>query len=160
MCQPTDYSTWVAIVISVSAVGIALYVGYYTISLQVVTAIQDKLTNKAKECNRFINPIDQRFPLQTQDVSAVVSSILYAKHILDLQFQTYKTFLRYHEKQEFIDLFYLELHTSISEYTHRNQIELIPDNATLRPIINQQLNECHDLLEASDLKFRFIYTAK
>lgn len=156
MCVPTiDFAPWIAIVISVIALVIALYVGYYTIRLQVISAIENKLTNKAKECNKYIISVDQRFPLETHSASAIISSILYASHILDLQFNTYNVFLWKSKQQGFKDVFYLELHTSISEYVHRNQLELVPDDLTLRPIIKRQLQEAHDFLEKSDLKFRF-----
>ncbi|MBB6109801.1 hypothetical protein SAMN05421821_105219 [Mucilaginibacter lappiensis] len=156
MCETGfDFAPWIAIVISIIALLVALYVGYYTIRLQVISAIENKLTIKAKECNKYIIDDDQKFPLQTHYASAIISSILYATHILDLQFKTYNVFLWRSKKQGFKDIFYLELHTSISDYVHRNQLELIPDDPTLRPIINRQLQDAHDFLEESDSKFRF-----
>ena len=150
-----DATPWVAKGISIIALTATLFISYYTLRLQVVSAIQEKLTNKAKECNRYINESDQRFPLETQNVSAIVSLIICAGHILTHQFATYRFLLLCRKQQEFKDLFYLELHSSISEHIHRNQIELIPDDATLRPIIKNQLQACHDFLELSDVKYRF-----
>jgi len=152
MCETSfDPAPWIAIVIS----AIALFVGYYTIRLQVISAIEKILKDKAIECNKYIIAVNQKFPLETHFTSAIVSSILYASHLLDLQFTTYKAFLWMRKKQEFIDIFYLELHTSISEYVHRNQLELVPDDIDLRPIIKRQLQDAHNFLEKSDLKFRF-----
>jgi hypothetical protein len=93
--------------------------------------------------------------LETHFTSTIVSSILYASHLLNLQFKTYKVFLLTRKKQGFKDIFYLELHTLISEYVHRNQLELVPDDPTLRPMIKRQLQDAHDFLEKSDLKFIF-----
>lgn len=151
----SDATPWVAIGISIVALTTTLFISFYTLRLQVVSAIQEKLTNKAKECNKYISEGTQRFPLETANVSAIVSIIISASHILTHQFSTYKFLLICLNQQKFKDLFYLELHTSISEHVHRNQIELIPDDPTLRPIIKHQLQFCHDFLELSDSKFKF-----
>jgi len=152
MCERTfDPTPWIAVLIS----AVALFVGYYTLRLQVISTIEEKLTDKAKECNNHIVAVIQSFPVETHFVSAIVSSILYASHILDLQYKTYKVFLLARKQQAFKDIFYLKLHTSISEYVHRNQLKLVPDNLSLGPIIKRQLQDAHNFLEESDLKFRF-----
>jgi len=144
MCERTfDPTPWIAVLIS----AVALFVGYYTLRLQVISTIEEKLTDKAKECNNHIVAVIQSFPVET--------SILYASHILDLQYKTYKVFLLARKQQAFKDIFYLKLHTSISEYVHRNQLKLVPDNLSLGPIIKRQLQDAHNFLEESDLKFRF-----
>jgi len=153
--QASDHMGLLTNGIAFLALVVAVLVGYHTIQLQIVAAIQSQLTNKAKEANKYIVEKDQRFPMETHNVSAIVSSILHAGYILDLQFSTYKFFLIKRKKQQFIDLFYLELHTSVGEYIQRNQLELVLNDTTLASIIKEQLNDCHNFLKYSNLRFRY-----
>jgi len=143
-------SSWVAIGISC----LALFVSYFSIRLSIALSIQNQLTSKAKECNKYIIEETQAFPTTAHEVSAIVSTIIYAKHLLDLQFKKSWLFLLGKSKQVSTHIFYFELHTSITEYVHRNVLFLNPKDQTLEPTIKKQLQTCHDFLEESNQKYQ------
>jgi hypothetical protein len=93
----------------------ALFVGYYTIRLQIISSIQKQLYLKAVDCNKYIVDFDQSVPKgDVAKLSAIITSILFARVLVRNQLPWFRSFFWSINRQtNFIDYFYLQLHTSI-----------------------------------------------
>jgi hypothetical protein len=135
-------------VISICAALIALfslYQSYLSQKLTVISNIENQLTLKAQDCNKYIIPDTQGHPLNTQNVSAVVTAILYAKSHLALAYKNHGLLLFTCDEKDFIKFFSLQLHSSIIELV-KNKLPDTVDDLSLRPIIENQQLECKKFL--------------
>ena len=123
----------------------ALYQSYLSQKLTVITNLENQLTLKAQDCNKLINPISLGHPLNTQEVSAVVTAILYSKGHLHLAYKNHGFLLFTCDEKDFIKFFTLQLHCSILELI-KNPLPLTVDDLTLRPIIQEQHTVCKKFL--------------
>lgn len=134
---------------------IIFIVGYYTLRTQVVIALQNQLFLKAADCNKFIDSVSQGIDGNTQNISAIVSSILFGKELITNYFKVYWFLLLFVNKQLIIeDYFYLQLHTSVIEIL---KLDKLPAKVTdFREQIQDQLNRAKAFFEKSLLKYRNI----
>jgi len=136
---------------------VALFVGFISIRIQIVASIQNQILDKADECNKFIDPITQAAPVNTRGVSAVVSNILFTEALVNLRFRNNFFILWSIGKRACIDLFYLQLHTSIIDFIARNDVGAgVIDEDSLKPKIVEQLNGRNLFLSKSINKYKYL----
>lgn len=136
-----------ALIVSV----IALFVGYINLRTSVVSMIENQLSNKAKECNKYIEEKTQAIKQETHYISAILTSIIFAATLLDLYYKSYRFILLRIGKKSCLDRFYLELHTSVIEFVKNN----LPNNLdpSLINTIKRQHEKCKLILHDSIVKF-------
>ena len=107
-------SLFLSIVSAIIAV-LGFYAGFLTRKANLITYIENQLIIRAKECNQYIIQGTLQPPVKTEDVSAVLTNIIYSKRIIDLNYKHHKLLLSKYDGDEFILFFYLQVHTSIIE---------------------------------------------
>jgi hypothetical protein len=138
----------VSIIISICAIIIslfALYQSYLSQKLTVITNLENQLTLKAQDCNKLVDPVTLGHPLNTQEVSAVLTAILYSKGHVALAYKNHESLLFTRDEKYFVKFFTLQLHSSIFELV-KNPLPPTVDDLTLRPIILGQHAECKRFL--------------
>jgi predicted ATPase with chaperone activity len=128
---------------------VALLVAFIALRYQIITLILSQFTEKAKECNKYLNA-NLQLDNNIKSVSGVLSSIITAKQILDIHRKKYLIWLLLIRKQTLIDVFHLQLHTSIRSWIGEMEYsELSFSNK----IIEQQLKDSKIFLKKSIKKY-------
>jgi len=130
-----------AVIISI----LALYLSYLSHKSIVNTNIENQLTIKAQECNKYVNPLTLGPPDKTEHISAVLTNIIYSKKILKMFYKNHGLSLFSCDEYDFIRFLYFQLHTSNIELV-KNELPANIDN-NLRHIIELQHRECFIFLE-------------
>lgn len=136
--------SYIPIIISAIAACIALF----GLRFQMFSLIKNQLAEKARECNKNIDPETQAIIGKHQNISLVVSSIITGKLLIDKTF-----FIFPYEKQSLIDQFYLQLHTSIIEYIKANTVTTAFGEGIVYYTLVAQLDYCHVMFSNSIKKF-------
>jgi hypothetical protein len=138
----------ISVIISLCALVISLfslYQSYLSQKQTVISNLENQLTLKAQDCNKLINPATLGHPSNTQEVSAVLTAILYSREHLALAYKNHGLLLFTCDEKDFIKFFKLQLHSSILELV-KNPLPLTVDDYTLKPIIEEQHLKCRKYL--------------
>ena len=147
---------------------LSLIVSVKAIQYQIIGLLNVQLANKAKECNGNLNPKDlSNMPREDAKVSGIVSSIVTAKEILNSLAYCRKckkntkknpkkiSFLVGFDLQRLIDLFYLQLHTTIRVFLKNGKFEEKDfNNKEVYKVINDQLNTSRKFLKIPIDKYK------
>ncbi len=121
-------------------------ISYLSYKQVIISRITNQLSKVAQECNKFIDLKTQGHPTNTQEVSAVVSTIINGKSQLELNYKIHKLLLMGYDQENFIALFNSELHTSIRELI-KNKLPDGVNDMNLRDIIKKQQIVCREFLK-------------
>ncbi|MCK4346705.1 MAG: hypothetical protein KAX05_15585 [Bacteroidales bacterium] len=154
--QNINYELIVAIV--AFAVGlISLIVARKSIRKQTTSLIQSQLSEKANQCNQYLNPMNlSNIPNEIDKVSGILSSIITAEEILFLQTHFKKNRLNWKPKLEpIVDVFYLQLHTTIRVFFKNDNLENSKLSEVMKnSILQTQFQRCKEFLNKSITKSR------
>jgi len=142
----------IAIILSLIAIIIALFVGYLTTRYQIISLINSQLADKAKECNSNLDKNDlSGMPKSNDKVSWIVSSIITAEEIINYQVSFKRSiFLLGYDIQELIDQFYLQLHTTIRLFLQREKFDVSDlENTWLFEVLRNQYFRSTEFLSIS-----------
>jgi len=147
--KPGDYVSILAAIIAFIAVGI----GFITLRFSIYSNIQNLLSEKAKDCNKYIL-IDKHNLIETEgNISAVVTNIVFAKELLKVNYRSYLLVLWGLGRQALKDQFYLQLHTSIIVFIKNKKLPGIVTDPSQKAKMNQQLKDSFEFLKKSCEKF-------
>ena len=134
-----------AIILSIIGLLVSITTFFLTYRHSIILSIENKLTSKAIICNSYIFKETQGHPLNTQEVSAVITTILLCKDQLQLSYKNYPILLLFCNQSNFVLYFKSELHSSILELI-KNQIPNEVSDINLKPIIQKQQLACRKFL--------------
>ncbi len=145
----------IGLFLSISIACLALLATLLAVRYQIITIINSQMLEKAKECNSNLDENGKLDEANSSKVSGVVSAIITARQLLDLQLRCKKYhILLFTKRQYFVDQFYLQLHTSIREWIDLER----KDQKDISQIIQNQKASSYTFLKKSivkDLKRRF-----
>jgi hypothetical protein len=137
-------------VISIAALIIsmlALRQSYLSHKATIISEIKKEMADRASDCNKYIVPGTLQPPNVNQDVSAVVTAIIYAKKQLKVQYDDHTIMLAFYKQRNFLRYFYCQLHSSIIELIKHPLVFSNYDPSTSPEIEKQQL-ECRQFLQS------------
>jgi hypothetical protein len=137
--------------VAISVSLLATFIAYLAVRYQVLSLCQSQVSEKAKECNKNINPTTQGVIETPQNISHIVSTIITTEQLINRTIG--KRFYFLITKASLIDQLYLQLHTSIIDYIIRNTITKTFAEGQVKYHIMLQLDYCNKLFKKSSEKY-------
>jgi hypothetical protein len=126
---------------------IALIQSFIAYKSTVILGMKKELSDKANVCNKFIIPETQGHTSINQEISVIVTQIIYAKDQLKMCYKNHGLLLISYDQKDFIRFFYLQLHTSIIELI-KNDLQISNYDSATSPEIEKQHLRCRKFLQS------------
>lgn len=141
-----------AVAIAAFIVSLAAFkIARSAIRYQILVLIHDQMGEKARECNSFLK--NQEF--NAKDgllIRDILFSMVTAKQVVEAYLHQYEHWHLEDEKQNILDIYYLQLHTNIRGwlFISKPKDEYGLENDKIK---NEQFDTCVKLLEKSNKKY-------
>ena len=141
-----EVSIWISLIAILISI-IALIQSFNSHKAAVILNIENRLAEKAIICNKFIISETQGHTAINAELSAIFTSIIYAKKVLEMFYKNHWLLLITCDQKDFVRFFYLQLHTSIVELV-KNPVYISDYDVHTSPIVEKQHLQCRKFLQS------------